>query len=108
MVHASALVDLSLICRVVAGVIVQPVNTFLIPDISGDGHTSPAILKAAQQAAAGMSTTELCCRALAEIGGAWALCWAINAFLTYVSKRAEQVRSVIHHCSQKVSQTRAP
>jgi hypothetical protein len=78
------------ICRNLT-VALQPVNTFLIPDISGDAHTNPAVLKAAKLAAAGLGTGELCLRALAEIGGAWAVCWAINAFLTYVSKKADQV-----------------
>jgi len=71
---------------------VQPVNTFLLPDTSGDANTPTAMLKAAKEAAAGMGAAELCARTVAEIGGAWALCWAINAFLTFVSKRADEVR----------------
>lgn len=77
-------------CRII--VHIQPVNTFLLPDISGDANTPSVMIKAAREAAAGMGAAELCARTVAEIGGAWALCWAINAFLTYVSKRANDVR----------------
>jgi hypothetical protein len=56
----------------------QPVNTFLVPDISGGERTSQAVLKAAQAAAEAMSTGELLARAAAEIGGTWFLAWVLK------------------------------
>lgn len=72
-------------------VAIQPVNTFLIPDISGDSHTSPAVLKAARAAAAGLTTGELFIRTAAEIAGAWALCWIVNTIVNNLSKKAREV-----------------
>lgn len=68
-----------------------PVNSFLVPDISGDGTTSQSILAAARAVADGMSGGEVLLRAAAEIGGTWLLAWAIKAAIARLGEAALKV-----------------
>lgn len=71
----------------------EPVNTFLVPDISGGEKTSKALLRAAQVAADAMSTGELLARAAAEIGGTWLLAWLLKTSVARLGEVAMQVRT---------------
>ena len=83
----------------------QPVNTFLVPDISGGERTSKAVLKAAQAAAEAMSTGELLARAAAEIGGTWFLAWLLKITCARLGDAALQ--ACLHHACAHGSSTRS-
>ena len=68
-----------------------PVNSFLMPDISGGGTTSQPILAAARALADSMTGTEVILRAAAEIGGTWLLAWMIKAAIARLGAAALQV-----------------
>ena len=67
----------------------RPVNTFLVPDISGEG--AEALVKAARQSAAAMSSVELIARTAIEIAGVWVFTYFVTSFIRSLCDRAGRV-----------------
>ena len=70
----------------------RPVNTFLVPDISGEG--AEALVKAARQSAAAMSSFELVARTAIEIVGVWVFTYFVTGFIRSLCDRAGRVSCV--------------
>jgi len=72
----------------------QPVGTFLVPDVSGEG--AAAMVEAARASAAAMSSFELVARTTAEIVGVWTVTWLITSIVRSLCNRAGRVSTRAH------------
>ena len=67
----------------------QPVGTFLVPDVCGEGAS--VILEAARVSAAAMSSFELVARTAVEVAGVWTVTWLITCVIRSLCSRAGRV-----------------
>ena len=72
----------------------QPVGTFLVPDVSGEG--AAAMVEAARASAAAMTSFELVARTTAEIVGVWTVTWLITSIVRSLCNRAGRVSIKAH------------
>ena len=84
----------------------KPVNTFLVPDVSGEGTS--AILQASRASAAAMGSLELVARTVAEIAGVWTLTWLVTSIVRSLCDRAGRVSDALTACCLQAIRTHSP